>query len=53
MGPLLLLVFTTLRMRPVSLVALLKSWWRVRVVQRRERAALEGSLAQACVRGVV
>ncbi len=51
-GSLLVLTFTTLRMRPTSMVALLKAWWRVRVVQRRERNALKRNLAHACSRGL-
>jgi len=47
-GPTLLLIFMTLRMRPVSMMALLKGWWRLHVTQRRERAALQRRLTEAC-----
>lgn len=47
-GPLLLLAFITLRLRPISMTALIKRWWRVRVLDRRERAALQCKLTQAC-----
>jgi glycosyltransferase involved in cell wall biosynthesis len=47
-GPTLLLAFMTLRMRPTSLPALLRSWWRVQVAERNDRAALQQRLTQAC-----
>jgi glycosyltransferase involved in cell wall biosynthesis len=47
-GSALLLVLMTLRMRPMSVMALMRSWWRVRVMQRKERAVLQRQLASAC-----
>ncbi len=47
-GPTLLLALMTLRMRPTSMMALMKSWWRVRVTERAERAALQRLLTRAC-----
>jgi glycosyltransferase involved in cell wall biosynthesis len=46
-GPALLLALMTLRMRPMSVVALVSNWWRVHVIQRKERAALQRQLASA------
>lgn len=51
-GPTLVLAAMTLHMRPMSLLALLESWWRVRVAQRRERAALKGDIMLAYRRGL-
>jgi glycosyltransferase involved in cell wall biosynthesis len=47
-GPTLLLTFMTLRMRPISVVALIKRWWWLHVTQRGERAALQHRLTEAC-----
>jgi hypothetical protein len=47
-APLLLLAFITLRLRPISMTALIKRWWRVCVLERRERAELRRRLVQAC-----
>jgi glycosyltransferase involved in cell wall biosynthesis len=47
-GSTLLLAFMTLRMRPVSLMALGRRWWQLRVSQRGERSALQRRLTEAC-----
>jgi glycosyltransferase involved in cell wall biosynthesis len=47
-GPTLLLAFMMLRMRPMSMMALAKRWWQLRVTQRRERSALQRRLTEAC-----
>ena len=47
LGNVLVLALITLRMRPMSIYALLKSWWWMRVSQRGQRAALEHRLAAA------
>jgi glycosyltransferase involved in cell wall biosynthesis len=47
-GSTLLLTFMTLRMHPVSLMALAKRWWRLHVTQRKERVALQRHLTEAC-----
>jgi glycosyltransferase involved in cell wall biosynthesis len=52
-GPTLVLAAMTLLMRPMSMTALVKSWWRVHVVQRGERTALERRLAPSCNANVV
>jgi glycosyltransferase involved in cell wall biosynthesis len=52
-GSTLVLAAMTLLMRPMSMTALLKSWWRVHVVQRQERTALQRWLAPACNANVV
>jgi hypothetical protein len=43
----LVLALITLRMRPMSIPALVTSWWWKRVSQRGQRAALEHRLADA------
>jgi glycosyltransferase involved in cell wall biosynthesis len=50
-GSLLVLAFMTLRTRPISLPALLRSRWQANVSRRAERADLRRRLAQAFVRG--
>ena len=52
-GPTLVLATMTLLMRPVSMTALLRSWWRMRVMQGRQRIALERRLACVCNANVV
>jgi hypothetical protein len=47
-GSKLLLAFMTLRMRPVSMTALAKRWWRLHVTERGKRAALRRRLSEAC-----
>jgi len=46
-GPILVMAMITLRLRPLSLTALARSWWEVRFVRRKERAALKLRLEQA------
>ncbi len=47
-GSTLLLAFMTVRMRPVSFVALARRWWQLHVTQRGERSALQRRLTEAC-----
>lgn len=47
-GPALLLAVMTLRMRPMSLAALIKRLWCVHLRERQERAVLQRQLTQAC-----
>jgi hypothetical protein len=47
LGNVLVLALITLRMRPMSIPALVTSWWWKRVSQRGQRAALEHRLADA------
>jgi glycosyltransferase involved in cell wall biosynthesis len=46
--PTLLLTFMTLRMRPTSMTALAKSWWRLHLTERADRKALQRYLMRAC-----
>ena len=52
-GPTLVLAVMILLMRPMSMIALLKAWWRVQVSQRPERKALERRLELSCQGSVV
>jgi glycosyltransferase involved in cell wall biosynthesis len=47
LGNVLVLALITLRMRPMSIPALVTSWWWKRVSQRGQRAAVEHRLADA------
>jgi glycosyltransferase involved in cell wall biosynthesis len=47
-GRTLLLTLLTLRMHPMSMIAVMKRWWRLHVTQRGERAALQRRLTEAC-----
>jgi glycosyltransferase involved in cell wall biosynthesis len=52
LGNVLVLALITLRTRPMSISALVTSWWWKRVTQRAQRAALARRLADAAGRGL-
>ena len=52
LGNVLVLALITLRMRPMSIPALVTSWWWKRVSQRAQRAALRHRLADAAGSGL-
>lgn len=47
-GPTLVLVLMTFRLRPMSIASLLRSWRRTKLSRRAERAALRRQIAQLC-----
>jgi glycosyltransferase involved in cell wall biosynthesis len=47
-GSTLILIIMTLRMRPVSLAAIGRSWWRERVRLRRDNAVIAANVARIC-----
>jgi hypothetical protein len=52
LGNALVLALITLRTRPMSIPAHATAWWRKRVLQRAQRAALVRRLADAAGRGL-